>query len=97
MKTNKKLFISAAGFPALITLFASFLASSHPDALESVAIKYKFDEKAAETKSFFTDYSLSFIGNEFLSTLLAGIIGIVLLYVLYEIVNFIPRRKKFVK
>ncbi|MDR2425776.1 MAG: PDGLE domain-containing protein [Endomicrobium sp.] len=97
MKTNKKFLISAAGIPALITLFASFLASSHPDALESIAIKYGFDEKAAETKSFFTDYSLSFIGNEFLSALLAGIIGIILLYVLYETANFILKRKNLVK
>jgi hypothetical protein len=74
--------------PALITLFASLFASSHPDALERVAINFGFDEKAKEAASVFTDYTVSFINNETVSTFLAGIAGLVLLYALYKAAAF---------
>ena len=75
--------------PTLITLFASLFASSHPDALERVAINFGFDEKAKEASSIFTDYAFPFVNNEIASAFLAGIAGLGLLYLLYKAAGFI--------
>ncbi|MDR2192074.1 MAG: PDGLE domain-containing protein [Endomicrobium sp.] len=84
---NKKT-IGFAAVPVLITLFASLFASSHPDALERVAINFGFDEKAKETSSLFTDYAFPFVSGGFLSAFLAGIAGLILLYILYQAAGF---------
>jgi uncharacterized membrane protein YuzA (DUF378 family) len=84
---NKKI-IGIAAVPVLITLFASLFASSHPDALERVAINFGFDERAKEASSVFTDYAFPFINNEAVSTFLAGIAGLILLYLLYKAAGF---------
>jgi hypothetical protein len=91
---NKKI-IGVAAVPVFITLFASLFASSHPDALERVAINFGFDEKAKEASSVFTDYAFPFISNEFASTFLAGIAGLVLICLLYKAAGFAV--SKFVK
>ncbi|AKL98556.1 PDGLE domain-containing protein [Endomicrobium proavitum] len=88
---NKKVF-AAIGVPVAIVFFASLFASSHPDALERISINYGFEDKAKETSSFFTDYSLSFINNEFLSAFFAGVIGLVLLYGLYKLISIAAQR-----
>ena len=80
MKINKKGLL----FSVAAVLSASLFASSSPDALERIAINYGFEKNAKETNSFFTDYSVPFINNEFVSTFLAGIIGLALLYLLYK-------------
>jgi hypothetical protein len=74
-------------FPIFIVLSASLFASKHPDTLETLAINYGFDKRAKEAASIFVDYSFPFINNQFLSTLCAGIIGLILLYILYKGIN----------
>jgi cobalt/nickel transport protein len=74
-------------FPIFVVLSASLFASKHPDALEVLAINYGFDKQAKETASIFAGYSFPFINNQFLSTLCAGVTGLILLYVLYKVIN----------
>ena len=66
-------------FAIIIAIFASFFASGHPDGLEKVAEALGFIEKGEGFSSLFTDYSVSFISSDRISTALAGIIGILLM------------------
>ncbi|OEG70778.1 hypothetical protein ATZ36_17550 [Candidatus Endomicrobiellum trichonymphae] len=82
---NKK--VSAVIFPIFVVLSASLFASKHPDILETLAINCGFDKQAKEANSIFAGYSFPFINNQFLSTLYAGVTGLILLYVLYKGIN----------
>jgi cobalt/nickel transport protein len=82
-------------FPIFTVFSASLFASKHPDILETLALKYGFDKQAEETASMFADYSFPFINNQFLSTLCAGVMGLILLYVLYKGINNVI--KHFIK
>ena len=77
---NKKVIIYVILFSIIIAVFASFFASGHPDGLEKVAEILGFIEKGKGFSSLFTDYSVSFISIEGISTAVAGIIGILLMY-----------------
>jgi cobalt/nickel transport system permease protein len=63
----------------LIALLLSPFASGFPDGLEWVAEKYEFlHESAPAFVAPLPDYSVSFIGNEMLSTGLSGLIGVII-------------------
>lgn len=51
------------------------LASVFPDGLEKVAEILGVQESIPLLNSIFSDYSVSFIENSYLSTLIAGLIG----------------------
>ncbi|MDR2860911.1 MAG: PDGLE domain-containing protein [Elusimicrobiota bacterium] len=85
----------AIGVPIAIVLIASKFASTRPDTLESVAETHGFAQRAKETISLFSDYTVPFISNEFLSTFIAGLIGLILLYAIYKCINIAVKR--FVK
>lgn len=66
------------GIALLITLFSP-LASSHPDGLEWVAGQTGFLEKAQDAPyQLLPDYTLPFLGETSLSTILAGILGVLI-------------------
>lgn len=52
-------------------------ASSNPDGLEKVAITYGGQEHQSLWNGIMADYSFFSIGNQYISTLLAGIFGVV--------------------
>ncbi|ANT64714.1 MULTISPECIES: energy-coupling factor ABC transporter permease [Prosthecochloris] len=63
----------------VIALLLSPFASGFPDGLEWVAEKYQFlHESAPAFVGPLPDYSVSFIGNEMLSTGLSGMIGVII-------------------
>ena len=63
----------------VIALLLSPFASGFPDGLEWVAEKYQFlHESAPAFVGPLPDYSISFIGNETISTGLAGMIGVII-------------------
>lgn len=65
----------------LAVAFISPLASSSPDGLEKVAEDKGFIEEAVEAPyELIADYALPGIENEALATILAGIIGTVVLF-----------------
>jgi hypothetical protein len=79
----------------IIPIFTIFLASlfdsKFPDTLETIAINYKFINKANETSSLFSGYCFPLVENDYASTLLAGIIGLALLYTLFKITTKIVK------
>ncbi|MDR1663090.1 MAG: PDGLE domain-containing protein [Endomicrobium sp.] len=80
---NKKKLVLV--IPIFTVFLASLFASKLPDALETLAINYKFINKVKETSSLFSGYSFPFVENHYTSTFLAGTIGLVLLCILFKI------------
>jgi uncharacterized membrane protein len=86
---NKK--IIAIIFPILVTLIASLFSSEYPDILKTFITNYCFTKQAQDITSLFMEYSLSFINNKYMSTFFSGVIGLILLYILYSIVGRVIR------
>jgi ABC-type sulfate transport system permease component len=64
----------------MITLFLVVLipfASNNPDGLEKVAVTYDAQEHQSIWNGIMADYSFSSIDNQYISTLLAAIFGVV--------------------
>ncbi|MFH1683838.1 MAG: PDGLE domain-containing protein [Candidatus Margulisiibacteriota bacterium] len=67
----------------LIAVLAAFFASAHPDGLEWVAGKLGFIEQGVEQTSLMTDYSVPVIAQAGISTAIAGILGIIIVFGLF--------------
>jgi cobalt/nickel transport system permease protein len=82
----------------LIAIGLAFIApwaSSHPDGLERVAEQYGFLETAqSPSYSILPDYLFPGISNEAAATVLAGIIGIVLVFVAAAGVAYARRKRR---
>lgn len=81
---------------ALAAAVLSPLASSSPDGLESVAETHGFLDKAAEEPyySIIPDYLFPGIENEAIATILAGVIGVTLMYALVAGLAYLAYRRK---
>jgi hypothetical protein len=79
---NKRWWIAGLGL-ALLVAVLSPLASSHPDGLERVAEDQGFVERALDPAfEVIPDYAFPGISSEALSTIVAGIVGTVVLFLL---------------
>ena len=66
---------------ALVVAILSPLASSHPDVVERVAEDHRFIEKAREPwYQVIPDYLLPGVQSEGLATILAGVVGTLLMF-----------------
>ncbi len=72
----KKFLIAAIIIVIFLVVLIPF-ASSNPDGLEKVVITYGAQEHQSIWNGIMADYSFFSIGNQYLSTLLAGIFGVV--------------------
>ena len=87
---NKKIKNNATSFYGLFILLILLLtlitpyASSSPDGLESVAESYGFNEESGIVL-FLDDYGITNINNNFLSTVLSAVLGIVVIVGLFNI------------
>ena len=54
------------------------LASSNPDGLEKVALTYGAQENQSPWSGLMADYSLGTVDNPYISTVLAGIVGTII-------------------
>lgn len=82
------------GLITLVLAVLSPLASSHPDGLEWVAEQAGFLEKAREPGlSIIPDYTFPGISNEAVATILAGIVGSLLVLAVALLVAYSRRRK----
>jgi cobalt/nickel transport protein len=63
------------------------LASSNPDGLEKVAENFGAKEQKPIWDGLMTDYSVTFINNSYVSTLLTGIVGVILVFCAALILN----------
>jgi hypothetical protein len=83
---------------AVLVAILSPLASIHPDGLERVAEDHGFLGSAAEPSfSIIPDYAFPGIANERLATILAGLVGVALLFVLmWALARLLARRRSAV-
>ena len=66
---------------ALVVVVLAPLASSDPDGLERVAIDTGFAEQGAEAPyEILPDYSVPFLGDSAASLIVAGLVGVALLF-----------------
>lgn len=72
----KKFFIASIMIVVFLVILLP-IASSNPDGLEKVAITYRGQEHQSFWNGIMPDYSIFSIGNQYVSTLLAGIFGVV--------------------
>lgn len=92
MKINLKWWHAGLLVVLLVACLAP-LASSSPDGLERVAEDGGFIEKAEEPHYYIiADYVFPWIENEALATVLAGIIGVLGVFVLAYSVGWVLRR-----
>ncbi len=79
----------------LLVALLSPLASSSPDGLEKVAGDEGFLERAAEAAfNIIPDYAFPGIENEALSTIVAGLLGTVVLFILAYAIGRIVRTRR---
>jgi len=73
---------SIAAFILILAFLAIFIpiASINPDGLEKVAQTFGAKEQKPIWDGLMNDYSLSIIGNSYISTLLAGIVGTTIVF-----------------
>ncbi len=84
-------FISCATVVAL----ASAFASSEPDGLEYIAQSLGFIDKASEPMAApMPDYSFPRSGSPFMSSFLAGLTGVGILYLAYFAFGFVSKKIK---
>lgn len=97
MTRNRYLGLLLAGIAlALVVVLFSPLASGHPDGLERVAEDKGFLEQAKDAPyELLPDYSIPGIEDERLSTIVAGVVGVLLVAGLtYGIGLILGRRKR---
>lgn len=70
------------GLTLALVIFGVLVASSDPDGLETVAESLGFASRAAEPGAWtpFADYETAPLGSGWLSQVLAGLVGISLMY-----------------
>ena len=75
----KKFIVAFILILAFLAIFIP-LASINPDGLEKVVQTFGAKEQKPIWEGLMTDYSLSFISNSYISTLLSGIVGTTIVF-----------------
>ena len=99
---NDKYWIYGLGIALIIGGVISLFASSHPDGLERVAIDLFGGEEELEEhtegnevfESPMPDYAIPGMENETLAASLAGVIGVILIFVFVVAVGMLLKKKK---
>ena len=82
----------------LAVVFLAPLASANPDGLERVAMDLGFIEKSAATPyQLLPDYTIPFIGHASLTTILAGVFGVLVVAALAALVVWLLHRSEDAK
>lgn len=93
LNSQKAIWLGGLGIAAALTLLSP-LASTHPDGLEWVAEKLGFLHSAQEPLyTIIPDYAMPGITNEVLATILAGLIGLVLVVAATLIISMKRHRR----
>ncbi|MGB9839995.1 PDGLE domain-containing protein [Thermovenabulum sp.] len=84
MKIIKKVWVYILFAALVIAALLSPFASSLPDGLERVSSNLNFEEKAVQglIPSPFSEYRVSFIQNDYISTAFAGTLGTLAVFAL---------------
>ena len=75
----KKIIVAFILIIAFLAIFIP-LASINPDGLEKVVQTFGAKEQKPIWEGLMTDYSVSFISNSYISTLLTGIVGTTIVF-----------------
>lgn len=71
-------------FAALLAVAAALLASQAPDGLDSAAEALGFAARAKEGQAALPDYKIGFLAHRRLSTAVAGLCGLAVVYALFR-------------
>jgi len=78
----------------LIAVLAAFFASRNPDGLDKVSNVLGFAGSAKENIAVMKDYEINILGQNKVSSAVAGIIGVFVVFGIFEIVYYIFRQKR---
>jgi cobalt/nickel transport system permease protein len=91
--------IVAGALASLLLIFLAPLASSNPDGLERVAVDLGFMEAAQDAPyALLPDYTVPFVGETVLSTIVAGLVGVLAIAAVVVILGRLlrlPKRSSF--
>ncbi|MDR3281966.1 MAG: PDGLE domain-containing protein [Endomicrobium sp.] len=79
---NRKKFFVA--IPIFVVFFSSLFASRCPDILETLVINRNISKQSREVTSVFANYSVPFVNDKSLSTFFAGLVGLLVLNIIYK-------------
>jgi len=92
---RRSLIITGIAIAFVIAAASAFLASSSPDGLERVAEDIGFIDRAQDAPySVLPDYTVPFLGEGPLSTVAAGVIGVLIVTVLTLGAGSLLRRRR---
>jgi len=80
----------------IIAVLAGFFASRYPDGLDKVSGMLGFSGLAKENGAVMKDYTISFIGQTPISSAIAGIIGVFIVFGVFEVIYLMLRKKAVV-
>jgi hypothetical protein len=80
--------------PVILAILAAFFASQHPDGLDKVSQLLGFSNKGVERTAMMAGYNLPFLGSGVLSAVLAGVAGVLIIYVGFLFAAFIFHRSR---
>ncbi|GAB4029373.1 MAG: hypothetical protein Fur0012_03630 [Elusimicrobiota bacterium] len=81
-------------FAAVLAAMAAFFASDMPDGLDRTAQILGFADKVAERGAVFGGYKFPFMSDNPVSTLLASLAGIFLIYAVFLSARFFSVKKQ---
>ncbi|MCX5782572.1 MAG: PDGLE domain-containing protein [Elusimicrobia bacterium] len=79
-------------FPFVLVILAAIFASQNPDGLDKVSQILGFASKGIEHSSIMTGYTIPFLGTSKLSTVFAGIAGVLLMYGFFILLGFLLKK-----
>ncbi|MFA6548618.1 MAG: PDGLE domain-containing protein, partial [Candidatus Margulisiibacteriota bacterium] len=85
----KKLFWISIG----IAVLAAFFASTHPDGLDFVSERFNFAEKGQAHTAPLADYSVNFLPAGSISTSIAGIAGVLIVWLLFWFAIYLLKKR----
>jgi ABC-type sulfate transport system permease component len=88
-----KKYVIAAALVVVFLVFFIPLASTNPDGLEKVVQTYGAQEHENLWSGLLSDYSFSSISNSYLSTLFAGIFGVLTVLLMGLLIGKVMFRK----
>ena len=81
----------------IVAILAGFFASTYPDGLEKVAKNLGFEKKVSSSPAVFIDYQLPAFPYPVLSSILAGIIGIIIIVFIFKSISNARHIGEFLK
>lgn len=94
----KKAVLAFVFFIAIVVAsIAGFLASSSPDGLERVAARLGLAKRAVHSSAIMAGYRFPWIAKPSVSTVAAGIFGIVLIYFIFRSISKVRHVGQFLK